>query len=80
MAALGCGPIQSTQHSLRHNIATPSHSNSLAGIADWRLNMRLVLIALLLVIAILVGAGYLNFMQNSNVESHHIDPATIRGK
>lgn len=42
--------------------------------------MRLVLIILLVIVATLVGAGWLNFLLNSNVETHHIDPAAIRNK
>lgn len=42
--------------------------------------MRLVVIVLLVIVLALVGAGWLNFLVNSDLKTHHIDPAAIRGK
>lgn len=42
--------------------------------------MRIVIIVFLVIVATLVGAGWLNFLLNSNIEAHHIDPAAIRNK
>ncbi len=42
--------------------------------------MRIVLIVSLVIVATLVGAGWLYFMFNSNIEGYHIEPAAIRNK